>query len=84
MEKNLIRCEKCGSTNVVDHLLEDVKVTVLTMDDYIKQNKSRSLWGANVVGIGQLSVNGTSHMDRRVLECRDCGYQRPWDQVVYT
>jgi len=57
-------------------------VTVLTMDDYIKQNKSRSLWGVNIAQAQ--TVGGTSHMEQRLLKCGDCGYRRAWDQVVYT
>ena len=77
-EKTLIRCDKCGSTNVVDEDASEIKVTTLSMDEYIKKNRSSSLIDYS------LFTGGTSHMDKRILQCRDCGYTRLYDKVIYT
>lgn len=82
MDKILIRCDKCGSTRVSDSLHEEPpKITVLTMDEYIAKNKSRSIMDFN---LDLNKIQGVSHMEKRVFQCLDCGYQRLWDQIVYT
>ncbi len=72
-----IKCDKCGCTNVVDELEEEVKVSVLSTEEYIKKNRSESIFG-----LGQMT--GTSHMDKRMLRCPDCGHTMLYDKVVYT
>ena len=81
-ERILIRCDKCGSTNVVDkEVKEQPKIVVLTMDEYMEKNKARSLFPFSTQFVG---ITGVSHMEKRVLRCRDCGNTRVWEQVVYT
>lgn len=77
----LIKCEKCGSTSVADVLIEDIDVECLTMDEYIKKHKSRSLF--NTISDG-IIWGGVSHMEDRQLQCHTCGHIRPYQQVVYT
>ena len=80
-EKILVRCDKCGSTNVVDEDAEEIKVTTVSMDEYIKQNRSKSIFN---FGDRSPFSAGVSHMENRVLRCRDCGYTRLYDKVIYT
>ena len=54
-----IKCDKCGCTNVVDELEEELKVSVLSTEEYIKKNRSESIFGLD---FGQ--ITGTSHMEK--------------------
>ncbi|MCJ7634942.1 hypothetical protein MUP77_21455 [Candidatus Bathyarchaeota archaeon] len=82
MNRILIKCDKCGSTRVSDSVLEEPpKITVLTMDEYIAKNKARSVMDF-MKDIDK--IQGVSHMEKRVFKCLDCGYERLWDQLVYT
>lgn len=77
MTKNitLIQCEKCGSTEVIDKEAEDI--TVLTMEAYIKEHKSRhTMYGA--------LMSGVSRNEEHILYCLTCGFRKPFIQVVYT
>lgn len=81
-KKTLIKCDKCGSTDIVDEIIEEVEVTVITMDDYIKKEHFKS--SLSFPNLQFMSGTGTSHMTKRILRCRDCGFERAWDQVIYT
>jgi len=74
-----IKCDKCGCTNVVDEVEEELKVSVLTTDDYIKKNQSESL-----LRFATTQWTGTSHMEKRRLRCLDCGHTVLYDKVIYT
>jgi predicted nucleic-acid-binding Zn-ribbon protein len=74
-----IKCDKCGCTNVVDELEEELKVSVLSIEEYIKKNRSESIFG---FGLSQMT--GVSHMDKRRLRCPDCGHTILYDKVIYT
>ena len=76
-EKTLVKCDKCGSTNVVEEDASEIKVIVLTMDEYIEKNRSSSMFGKLV------PTTGTSHMEKRILHCQDCEYTRLYDKVFY-
>lgn len=86
MKKTLIKCDKCGSTSVTDKKLETVEVETLSIDEYIKRNQSKTLLNYRSGDWeGQCIISaGVSHMEKRILECHDCGYTRLYDQVIYT
>ena len=79
-EVTKIKCDKCGCTNVVDEEEEELKVSVLSTEEYIRKNRSES-----VLMMGRLSpIMGTSHMEKRRLRCPDCGHTVLYDKVIYT
>jgi predicted nucleic-acid-binding Zn-ribbon protein len=73
-----VKCDKCGCTNVVDELEEELKMSILSTEEYIKKNRSESIFG----NLSQ--TTGTSHMEKRKLRCPDCGHTMLYDKVIYT
>lgn len=78
--RTLIKCDKCGSTNVSDEEIREIRENVVTMDEWIEKHKTRS---AYISGSGVCFV-GVSHSERRRLVCKDCGFIKEYDVVVYT
>lgn len=76
--RTLIKCDKCGSTNVSDEEIREVKENIVTMDEWIKKHKTRSniAYGTSTFGV--------SHGEKRRLVCKDCGFVKEYNVVVYT
>lgn len=81
--RNVIKCDKCGGTNVHDEEIREIEEKVFSMDDWIKEYKSRTKRGSEFTYAGDIAL-GVSHMEKRRLVCRDCGYIREYDCVVYS
>lgn len=68
-EKIVIKCDKCGGTNVIDERKKEVKEIKLSMDEYI----SRKL------NIYQSSGTITDfNPEIWVLKCKDCGFVKEY------
>jgi len=82
--KVLIKCDKCGSTKVIDEEKEEIKITVLSMDEYIERNKFYWMVENAFKARPEVAIIGTSYGQTRILRCEDCGHEKEYFRVVYT
>jgi len=81
--KTLIKCDRCGKITVSVSIVPppEPEPEIVSMDEYIKSNKSRKLYDYMS---SDTRFIGTSYMEVAKLKCNDCGFERIWDRVVYT
>lgn len=85
--KTFIKCEKCGSLNVDEIVLpnpppEPQKPTILSMDGYISQNKSKSTSFYQGSTSGDICIETERHQKMK-LHCFECGFEKEWTKTVY-